>query len=144
MVMASSSLAVSLRALKKILATYLTVGNCTICTNSKPSEQLASLLPSIKALKFILSPALLKYLNLWSWGFGVFFFPATATSSMFFSTCISVSTPSFISSEDSRFTSYFTYQSHHLTTLFLMHFSYPTFHAVSYFSLHVDLIITFI
>lgn len=111
-------LALSLTALKKILATYLTVGNCTICTTSKPSEKLVSLLSSIKVLKFILQlPEILQFM------ITLFLFSAAATSpSCFPALCICLS-PSLILSKDSRFTSYFTYESRHPTTLFLLHFS---------------------
>lgn len=34
----------SLKALERILATYLTAGNCTVCTTSKPLERVVSLL----------------------------------------------------------------------------------------------------
>ena len=52
-VMASSSLAISLGALK-ILVIYLIVGNSTICTTSNPSQQLMALVLSKRTLQLIL------------------------------------------------------------------------------------------
>lgn len=79
-VMASSSLAIRLRALK-ILVIYLIVGNSTICTTSNPSQQLMALVLSKRTLQLILLIGSVKILD--------FFFFLSNSSLFWYSSCIS-------------------------------------------------------